>query len=85
MSQQTKPIPEPVKQDTIDPALRHFDELPSTAQVRVTVVKSLLDVSSTTVWRLVKAGKLKTHKLTKRTTTFNVGQLRAFMNQNVEG
>lgn len=72
-------------QDTINPALRDFNELPSTAQVRLPVVKALLSISSATVWRMVKAGQLKTHKFTERTTTFNVGELRAFMNQKVEG
>ena len=61
------------------PALRDFDQLPNSQQVRLPVVKSLLGVSSATVWRMVKAGKLKVSHLTERTTTFNVGELRALL------
>ena len=64
----------------IDPALRDFDQLPNSQQVRLPVVKALLGVSSATVWRMIKANQLKAHKLTKRTTSFNVGELRALLN-----
>lgn len=61
-------------------ALSNFDNLPATSQVRLPVVRGLLGgVSAATIWRMVKAGKLKTHKLTPRTTTFNVGELRALL------
>lgn len=54
-----------------------FDNLPATSFVRLPVVRGLLGgISSATVWRMVKVGTLKTHKLTPRTTTFNVGELR---------
>ena len=67
-------------ESTINPALRDFDHLPNSQQVRLPVVKALLGVSSATVWRMIKAKQLKAHKLTKRTTTFNVGELRALLN-----
>ncbi len=70
---------------TIPPAFQNADKYPNSAYVRLPVVKGLLGVSGSTVYRLVKAGKLKVHKLTPRTTTFNMGELRAFMNGNVEG
>lgn len=70
---------------TINPALRDFDLLPNSAQVRLPVTKGVLSVSSATVWRMVKAGKLKTYKLTERTTTFNVGEIRALLAAKVEG
>lgn len=60
-------------------ALSQFDHLPNSQQVRLPVVKAILGVSSATVWRMVKAKKLKAHKLTERTTTFNVGDLRALL------
>jgi len=63
----------------IPPALRNFDQLPDSAQIRLPVVKALLGVSTATVWRMVKSQKLKTSKLTERTTTFNVGELRALL------
>lgn len=64
---------------TINPALRDFDQLPNSQQVRLPVVKALLGVSSATVWRLCKAKKLNPHKITERTTSFNVGELRALL------
>ena len=68
----------------INPALRDFDHLPNSQQVRLPVVKSLLGVSSATCWRMVKAKKLNAYKLTERTTTFNVGELRALLASKVE-
>lgn len=70
MSQQTT---------VINPALRDFDQLPNEAQVRLPVVKGILSVSGATVWRMCRAGKLRSYKLTERTTTFNVGELRALL------
>lgn len=70
----------------IIPALRDADLLPDSAQVRLPVVKGLFGVSGATVWRMVKAGKLKTYKLTERTTTFNMGEIRTLLNaQKAEG
>ena len=63
----------------INTALRFFDQLPDSAQVRLPVVQALFGVSSATVWRMVKSKQLKAHKLTERTTTFNVGELRALL------
>ena len=61
-------------------ALSKFDDLPATSHVRLPVVRGLLGgVSAATIWRLVRAGTLKTHKLTPRTTTFNVGELRCLL------
>lgn len=64
-------------------ALKSFDSLPNTAQVRLPIVRALFGISSATVWRMVIAGTLKTHKLTPRTTTFNVGELRKFLDKRV--
>jgi hypothetical protein len=63
----------------INSVLQNFDQLPDSAMVRLPIVKGLLNVSGATVWRLVKAGKLKTYKLSERTTTFNVGELKKFL------
>ena len=65
--------------NSINLALRDFSQLPDHAQVRLPVVKALLGVSGATVWRMVKAGQLKTYKLTERTTTFNTGELKKFL------
>ena len=73
-------------QETINPALRDADVMPNSAQIRLPAVKGLLGVSSATVWRMVKAGKLKTYKLTERTTTFNMGEIRTLLNaEKAEG
>ncbi len=61
-------------------AISNFDNLPATSFVRLPVVRGLLGgVSAATVWRMVRIGTLKTHKLTPRTTTFNVGELRGLL------
>jgi predicted DNA-binding transcriptional regulator AlpA len=69
-SEPTKAIPE---------ALAQFSNLPNEVQLRLPIVKALLGISSASVWRLVAAKKLKTYKLTPRTTTFNCGELREFI------
>lgn len=43
----------------------------------------LLGVSIATFWRLVSSGKLKTVKLTERTTTVKASDLRAFISSKV--
>lgn len=63
----------------IPEALTHYDSLPDSAHVRLPVVMALLACSSATVWRLVRDKKLKTHKLSPRTTTFKVAELRQFL------
>lgn len=66
----------------IPDALENFSLYPDCAFVRLSTVKGLFGISSATVWRMVKANKLKTHKLTPRTTTFNVGELRQVLAVN---
>ncbi len=63
----------------IPEAVKHFDQLSPECQVRLPVVKAMFAISSATVWRMVKAKKLTAHKLTERTTTFNVGELRSLL------
>lgn len=66
-------------QATIPEAVKHFDQLSPECQVRLPVVKVLLGVSGATVYRMIKAKKLTSYKLTERTTTFNVGELRKLL------
>jgi predicted DNA-binding transcriptional regulator AlpA len=61
----------------IPPALSQFDQMPNSAYIRLPVIMSLYGVSAATIWRMCKAGKLLPHKLTPRTTAWNVGQVRA--------
>ena len=64
---------------TIPTALSQFSNYPNEAQLRLPSVRALLGISSTSVWRLVAAKKLRTYKLTPRTTTFNCGEVREFL------
>lgn len=70
MSQPIKEIPEAIKQ---------FDDYPDGAFIRPQIARILIGVSIATFWRLSKSGQIKTHKLTERTTTVKVSDLRAFM------
>jgi hypothetical protein len=65
-----------ISNGAIPDALRNFDDLPDSANVRQQVVESLFGCSAATVWRMVKRGKLRTRKLSERVTAFNVGELR---------
>lgn len=61
----------------IPEALKNFDSLPNSANVRQPVVKGLLDCSDATIWRMVKRGTLPApRKLSERVTAWNVGDLR---------
>lgn len=71
MAQRTTPP------STIPDALRNFDSLPDSANVRQPVVQALVGCSAATVWRMVKRGTLpKPRKLSERLTAWNVGELR---------
>lgn len=61
----------------IPSALRHFDSLPDSANVRLPVVAALFACAQVTVWRRVKQGTLpRPRKLSARVTAWNVGELR---------
>ena len=72
------------QQLTISTEFSQFSNYPNEAQLRLKTVKALLGVSSATVWRLVATKKLKTYKLTPRTTTFNCGEIREFLAAKAE-
>jgi predicted DNA-binding transcriptional regulator AlpA len=58
-------------------ALRNFDTLPDSANVRVNIVAALYGCSVSTVWRMARQGKIPApKKKSDRVTTFNVGELR---------
>lgn len=62
--------------------LSAFDELPASAFVSVNIVCALFGCSPATVWRRVRDGVLPSpHKLGKRTTRWNVGELRSCLCQ----
>jgi predicted DNA-binding transcriptional regulator AlpA len=71
MAQRTDP-------SAIPDALKNFDSLPDSANVRQPVVEALYGVSAATVWRMVKRGTLPPpRKLSERVTAWNCGELRA--------
>lgn len=73
---------------SIPEALKNFDNLPNTANVRQPVVQALYACSAASVWRGVKEGRIpKPRKLSPRTTCWNVGELRQALaiNENQGG
>ena len=70
--------------NTINPALRDFDQLPDSAMVRLPTVAALYGCSKATIWRLVKNKRLNTYKLSERCTTFSVKELREALALKVE-
>jgi predicted DNA-binding transcriptional regulator AlpA len=65
------------KQKAIPTALKHFDDLPDSANVRQPVVQGLFGCSAATVWRGVKSGRIPAPvHLAGRVTAWNVGELR---------
>ena len=68
----------------INPALRDFDQLPDSAMVRLPTVAALFGCSKATIWRMCRAKKLSTYKLSERCTTFSVKELRQALALKVE-
>lgn len=60
----------------IPEALKNFDLLPDSANVRQPVVEALFGISSTTVWRRSKNGLLPKPIKLGGTTVWSVGELR---------
>jgi predicted DNA-binding transcriptional regulator AlpA len=60
----------------IPDALKNFDSLPDSANVRQPVLKGLLNCSDATVWRRVNDGILPQPTRLGRMTFWNVGELR---------
>ena len=57
-------------------ALRDFDQLPGSANVRLPVVAKLFSISPATVWRWSKSGHLPQPARIGGVTFWNVGELR---------
>ncbi len=57
--------------------IANFDSLPDCAQIRLPTVCLLYGVSAATIWRMVKFNIMpQPLRLTPRTTTWNVGEIR---------
>ena len=65
-----------MKQKFISEPLQYFDSLPDSANVRLPVVQALYACSSATVWRNIGKTIPQPRKLSPRTTSWNVGELR---------
>ena len=64
--------------NSLPTALSQFDQLPNSAYIRLPIIMALYGVSATTIWRGVKNLTVpKPVNLTKRTTAWNVGLVRA--------
>lgn len=64
-------------EQAISNALKNFDSLPDSANVRLPVVSALKACSPATIWRMVKRGELPApRKVSQRITAWNVGELR---------
>lgn len=69
----------------IPAALKQFDSLPDSANVRLPIVAALNGISAPTVWRWVKAGRIPNpKKLGPNTTAWNVGELRRSRAEDVK-
>jgi predicted DNA-binding transcriptional regulator AlpA len=66
----------------IPEALKNFDDLPDSANVRQPVVQALFACSAATVWRMVQRKKLPApRKITPHISAWNVGELRNFLSK----
>ena len=66
-------------QKAITSSLAQFDQLPDSAHLRPKVCAQILGISIASYWRLISSGKLKAYRLTTRTTSTRVGDLRSFI------
>lgn len=65
------------KLSALPDALKNFESLPDSANVRLPVVAALYGCSPATIFRRVKSGHIPApRKLSERVTAWNVGQLR---------
>jgi hypothetical protein len=58
----------------------NFPLMPDEGGVRLLTVTAVLACSNATAWRMAKAGILKTVKVSRGITLFNVGSIRAVLN-----
>lgn len=68
-----------MKSTNICSSIANFDKLPDSALLRPQPCAQLLGISIATLYRLIKQGRIKTKKLTERTTTIKAGEIRNFM------
>jgi predicted DNA-binding protein (UPF0251 family) len=71
--------------NSINPIIANFAEMSDDSFMRPNDCAMLMSISIATFWRMVASGKIKTYKLTERTTTVRAGDLRAFINARTGG
>lgn len=76
---QLKSQEKPKQPKPISPTLAQADSLPDSACMRPKDAAQYLGISIASFWRLCSKGLLKPRKLTPRTTTITIGDLRAFI------
>ena len=70
---------------TIPESLANFDLLPDSANVRLPTVMRLYGISAASVWRNIGKTIPVPRKLSPRTTCWNVGELRQYLDLSKEG
>lgn len=76
---QLKSQQRPKQLKPISPTLAQADNLPDSACMRPKDAAQYLGISIASLWRLIAKQALKTRKLTARTTTITMGDLRTFI------
>jgi predicted DNA-binding transcriptional regulator AlpA len=64
---------------SINPIIANFAEMSGDSFIRPKDCAEVIGVSIATFWRLVASGQLRTCKLTERTTTIKIKDLRDFI------
>ena len=68
--------PKPTRLEKAVLGAKAFPSLPDCARVRQPVIEVLFSISSATVWRRVKDGRLPQPRLDGRITSWSVGEIR---------
>ncbi|MCL2644510.1 MAG: helix-turn-helix domain-containing protein [Betaproteobacteria bacterium] len=63
----------------INESTKDFDSLPDGAHVPVRTAARILSVSTASIWRMARAGKLSAKKIGAKTTRFPVSEIRALL------
>lgn len=66
-------------------ALKYLNDLPDIARVRPKVAALLLGVSLATFWRIIARSEIRVMKITPRTTSVSMADLRAYITSKVGG
>ena len=70
---------------SINPIIANFADMSDDSFIRPKDCAQIMCISIATFWRLVASGRLKTYKLTERTTTVSAGDLRAYISAQKGG